>query len=119
MDIRTELKREYQQTPRPMGVYQIRNTLNGKVLVGVSLDLPGVLNRHRFELRRGSHRNTTLQAEWCEFGSAHFSFDILDELKPKEDSQQNFQEELALLEALWLDKLQPYGDRGYNREGKR
>ena len=87
--------------------------------MGVSLDLPGVLNRHRFQLRMGSHRNLTLQAEWHEFGSDHFSFEILDELKPQEDSPQNFQEELAILESLWLDKLQPYGDRGYNREGKK
>jgi hypothetical protein len=93
--------------------------VNNKILVGVAFDLPGILNRHRFQLNLGSHRNKMLQAEWREFGSAHFSFDILDELKPKEDTQQNYQEELAVLEALWLDKLQPYGERGYNEETKK
>ena len=32
------LKREYKETARPMGVYQIRNTVNGKVLLGTSTD---------------------------------------------------------------------------------
>lgn len=32
------LIREYKETRRPMGVYQVRNPVNGKVLVGVSVD---------------------------------------------------------------------------------
>ncbi len=39
------LTREYKESRRPMGVYQIRNTVNGKLLVGVSVDLPSILNR--------------------------------------------------------------------------
>ena len=115
----TELKNEYKQTKRPMGVYQIRNQVNGKVFIGRSLDLPGILNRHKFELTMGSHRNKALQGEWREFGAEKFLFEILDELKPaREGPHHDDQEDLAALEALWLDKLLPYGDRGYNAEGK-
>ena len=39
------LTREYKETQRPMGVYQVRNTVNGKVLIGTSVDLPAILNR--------------------------------------------------------------------------
>lgn len=119
MSNRSELKRKYKQTARPMGAYQIRNNLNGKVLVGVALDIPGVLNRHKFELNLGSHRNGSLQAEWREFGGDNFSFEILDELQPKEDQRDNYREELAALEAMWLDVLQPYDDRGYNQRKRR
>ena len=28
-------------------------------------------------------------------------------------------EDLKLLKSLWLEKLTPYGDRGYNREQRR
>ena len=42
-----ELKREYQQSPRPMGVYQIRNLVKDKVLLGSSLNLPGIFNRYK------------------------------------------------------------------------
>lgn len=111
-----ELKREYLQNHRPMGIYQIRNIVNDKVLIGASLNLPGILNRHKFQLKMGNHPNGALQAEWNEFGAESFAFEILDEITPKES--RDHREELAFLEELWLDKSQPYGDRGYNEKKK-
>jgi len=111
-----ELKREYLQNHRPMGVYQIRNMVNDKALIGASLDLPGIINRHKFQLKMGNHPNAALQAEWNEFGAENFAFEILDEITPQEG--RNNQEELTFLEELWLEKAQPYGDRGYNERKK-
>lgn len=113
-----ELKREYQQTPRQMGIWQIRNLGNEKVLVGAALNLPGIINRHQFALRAGSHPNRPLQADWNQYGAENFVFEILDELTPSEDPARNYREELAFLEDLWLDRLQPYADRGYNEHAK-
>lgn len=109
-----QLKKEYAQTPRVMGVFAIRNMVNDRVLVGVAADLAGIINRHKFELTMGNHRNKRLQEEWNEFGSSNFAFEILDEFRPGEDPQVDSREELAFLEQLWLDKLQPFGERGYN-----
>jgi len=39
-----------------MGVYQMRNIANEKVLIGAALDLPGVFNRHKFQLKMGSRK---------------------------------------------------------------
>ena len=50
---RKALVREYKETQRPMGVYCVRNTVNGKLLVGKSIDLPSILNRQRAQLRSG------------------------------------------------------------------
>src|SRR5215471_14640341 len=75
-DKKRELKREYKLNHRPMGVYQIRNVVNEKVLIGAALDLPGIFNRHRFQLKMGNHPNTALQAEWNEFGDENFAFEI-------------------------------------------
>jgi hypothetical protein len=111
-----ELKREYMLNHRPMGVFQIRNVVNDKVLIGAALDLPGILNRHKFQLKMGNHQNGALQAEWNEFGGENFAFEILDEITPKEG--RDHREELAFLEDLWLEKSQPYGDRGYNEKKK-
>jgi hypothetical protein len=111
-----ELKREYKLNHRPMGVYQLRNVVNEKVLIGAALDLPGILNRHKFQLKMGNHPNGALQAEWNEFGGESFAFEILDEITPKEG--RDHREELAFLEDLWLEKSQPYGDRGYNEKKK-
>ncbi|NIA30121.1 MAG: GIY-YIG nuclease family protein [Actinobacteria bacterium] len=112
------LKQDYKQRYRPMGVYQIRNIVNNKILLGASLNLAGILNRHKFELKMGNHRNKTLQAEWCEMGSENFVFVILDELELKEAPDYDYKEDLLFLEHYWLDKLKPFGDRGYNEKKK-
>jgi len=111
-----ELKREYLQNHRPVGVFQIRNIVNDKVLIGASLDLPGIFNRYKFQLKMGNHPNVRLQAEWNEFGAESFAFEILDEITPKEG--RDYREELVFLEELWLENSQPYGDRGYNEKKK-
>lgn len=112
------LKKEYQQSQTPMGVFQIRNMVNEKVFVGSALNLPGIFNRHKVELKMGSHKNKALQAEWNEFGADKFAFEILDELTPVSDPQHDYREDLTHLEDLWLEKLQPFGEQGYNEPKK-
>lgn len=112
------LKKEYQQGHTPMGVFQIRNMVNEKVFVGSALNLPGIFNRHRFELQMGGHKNLSLQSEWKEFGADKFAFEILDELAPVSDPLHDYREDLTHLEDLWLEKLKPYGEQGYNEPKK-
>lgn len=111
---RKALIREYKESRRPMGVYQIRNTANGKLLVGVSKDLPSILNRHRAALRMGGHMNRELQKDWAEFGPEAFEFEVLDTLTPPERPDYDPADDLRALEELWLDRLSPFGERGYN-----
>jgi hypothetical protein len=33
------------------------------------------------------------------------------------DPPRELDDELTLLEQIWLEKLEPYGDRGYNTKG--
>jgi hypothetical protein len=108
------LKREYKETTRPMGVYQIRNTVNGKVLIGTSTDLPSILNRRRGELRAGRHQNSALQKDLTELGADAFEVEILDTLPPSEQPDYDPADDLAALEGLWLEKLLPYGEKGYH-----
>lgn len=98
-----------------MGVYAIRNRANGKVFVGSSLNVNGALNRARFELTTGIHRTCpALVEDWGRHGADAFSFEVLDVLDPSEEPGSDPKEELKVLEALWLDRLRPYGDAGYN-----
>jgi hypothetical protein len=115
---RKDLKKEYKQNHPPMGVYQIHNLANNKVLVGVALNLPGILNSNRLQLKMGIHPNKVLQAEWHDYGSESFSFEVLDELKATEAEGYDYREDLAFLEELWVEKLEPYGERGYNERKK-
>lgn len=111
---RRELNREYTERVKPAGVYQVKNLVNGKVLLGSSLNLEGPLNRHKFMLKIGSHLNKDLQKDWDELGAEKFVFEILEQVQVKDAPNFNLKDELTLLEMIWLEKLQPFGERGYN-----
>ena len=118
MKTRKDINREYMERVKPAGVYQVKNTVNGRVLLGSSLNLEGPLNRHKFMLKIGSHTNKQLQKDWDELGPEKFLFEILEEVKVKDDPNFNLKDELSLLELIWLEKLQPVGERGYNLNEK-
>jgi group I intron endonuclease len=111
---RKDIHREYKERVKPSGVFQVKNTTNGKVLLGSSLNLEGSLNKHRFMLKIGSHTNKALQKDWNEFGPDNFIFEILEEVKVLDNPNFNLQDELTLLEQIWFEKLQPVGEHGYN-----
>lgn len=115
---RKKLILEYKQTPRPMGVYQIRNTTNGKILINGSMNLPGSFNGQRFQLINQAHRNKELQEDWNSYGPDSFTFDILETINPDKIAQEDWRKSVSELETKWLTKLQPYGDKGYNKPKK-
>ena len=110
------LKKEYLSRRRAMGVFLIRNMVNDKVFVAVGLDLLGIINSHQYQLKMGVHRNRRLQSDWNEFGSESFAFEILDQLEPRADASDDGRQDLLFLEELWLEKLLPFGTRGYNKQ---
>ena len=110
-----ELIREYKETPRPMGVFQIKNNISGKVFLLKALDIPGIMNRHQLELTRGMHRNQALQKDWDQWGADVFSFDVLATLKPEEFLPEQWPKAVEALLEEWLEKLQPYDEKGYNK----
>ncbi len=109
---------EYKLSHRPMGVFQIRNTTNDKVFVDSSVNIPGKINRHKFALNMGSHASKPLQADWNELGEACFEFETVEPVEPRDDAKYNYSADLETLEDLWLEKLEPYGDTGYNTRKK-
>ncbi len=114
MDKRAK-KREYKETPRIMSVCQIKNNTNGKVLIGSSINLPAMLNRFRAELKMGRCRNSTLQDDWNRYGPEAFEFVALETLKPKNEPGYDPAEDLHILDELWIEKLTPFSDKGYNK----
>jgi hypothetical protein len=111
---RKQLKKKYQQSNVPMGVFLIRNIVNDKVFLAAGLDLQGIINRHKFQLTTGSHPNKSLQADWSKLGNQNFAFEILEEFSPPDLNQIDEAKELAFMEKLWVEKLQPFAERGYN-----
>jgi group I intron endonuclease len=110
-----ELIKKYKQTIQPMGVYQIKNNRNGKLYIGSAKNLLGKINSHKFQLKNNLHTNQEIQKDFNEIGEEGFSFDILDSLEPREDLNYDYTEELKTLEAMWIEKLQPFNEKGYNK----
>jgi len=115
MDRKKELKQLYKEMKTEAGVYQIRNTKNQKVFVVATPNIKTMQGRS-LELKAGGHKNKQLQDEWNQFGEEAFVFEVLEILEEKEDGFFDKAAELKKLEEKWLKKLQPYGDRGYNRQ---
>jgi group I intron endonuclease len=116
MNNKKTIKDQYKQAVQPMGIYQIKNLANGKIFIGTSKNLPGKINSHRFQLKMGSHMNKVLQAEFTNFGEKNFSFEVLDNLDPQDDPAYDYSLDLEVLEKMWLEKLQPFGERGYHKK---
>ena len=108
-----ELMQAYKAAPTYYGVIQITNRQNGKIFIDT---VPNIKNRWFFyqtNLNKNFYRNTPLQRDWNELGSDQFSFQIL--WKKENDDVMNMHDELKQLKREWLLKLQPFGERGYNK----
>ena len=110
-----ELKRDYREMKQEGGVYQIRNTVNNKILVLATPNLKTV-NGKLMQLRTGSYLNAELQEEWNRYGAGSFVVEILEAIDQKDEK---FADKLEKIEKKWLEKLNPFGDRGYNAPGRR
>ena len=102
---RKEQLRAYKEAPRAMGVYLVRNTAGGTAFIGSSVNIPGMLNRQRFQLEMGGHSNRALQAQWDQVGADAFLFEALDTLEPPTDPDYDPADDLAMLEDMWLERL--------------
>lgn len=89
------------------GVYQIRNTVTGKVYVGSSVDMQSRWDQHRAGLRRGNHHSSHLQHAWKKYGEGAFEFVVIAEIENVEG--------LLDVEQKWIDALNAAdGNHGYN-----
>lgn len=109
-----ELRAAYKATSFKAGVFQIRNTVTGKIFVGSSTNLDAIWNRIKVELKFGGHRNSQLQQDWNSIGEDHFAFEIISELELGEDTKKDLGKEVKKLEEMFIEELQPFGDKGYN-----
>jgi len=117
MPDKSTLKRAYRDTPTRAGVYLIRHRPTQRRVVAGSLNVEGALNRHRFELSSGSHRNRQLQSDWRHDGAEAFDIEILDRVRVREVEGWNERDELAALVALWRDELAADGAADYGLQG--
>ena len=114
---RKALKRQYLESHRPAGVFRVRNRVDDRSYVASSVNLPASFNKLRMQLDTGSFLMLPeLQRDWKRLGGDAFDFEVLEELEPPDAPEWDPREDLAALEALWLEQLEPWGERGYNRK---
>jgi len=110
---RKELLEAYKEIKTYMGIVQITNKANGKIYLD---SFPNLKNRWltlQMQLDMGRFANAQLQKDWKELGSDMFAYEVLEEKKA--DDVADVRWELKQMEKRWLEKLQPYGDRGYHK----
>jgi hypothetical protein len=107
-DRRRELGEVYRLRITEAGVYMLRNTVTGKILIASSRDLAGV--RNKVELGRSARSASVLDhrmaADARVHGMASIELVVLDliDLRP-EMTLAEVTADLASLEALWREKL--------------
>ncbi len=75
-------------------------------LLDHAANLQAKQNLFDFMVSSGSCSEYKLKKDWGEFGSQAFTFDVLETLeKKKEQTQQEFEDDLKILEQIWIDKL--------------
>jgi len=102
MSRQRDLKAAYKREARPMGLYAVRNTRTATAYIGAAVDLDGILNRNRFELKMGGHTNKALAADLKAHGLDAFAFEVVDRLEPREG--QDDRAELDMLLKMRLEE---------------
>ncbi|CAG7654862.1 GIY-YIG nuclease family protein [Paenibacillus allorhizosphaerae] len=110
---RKELLEEYKQMKTYMGVIKITNKVNGKTYIDSYPNLKNKWLTIAAQLDMGRFANAQLQKDWKEFGSEAFSYEELERKEANEVIDMRW--ELKQIVKPWLEKLQPYGDNGYNK----
>ena len=91
-----------------VGIYMIVNIKNNKVYIGQSRNIMKRISRHRCDLRRGSHKNKTLQQDFDMYGIDNFIFEALCECPLSQ---------LNTLEQYYMICFESYSiEFGYNRQ---
>jgi len=61
-------------------IYQITNMANGKYYIGSAESFARREWQHKYDLKRGAHKNPRLQAAWNKYGADVFVFEMLEEI---------------------------------------
>lgn len=111
---RNQRKLEYKQQSKRIGAFQIRNLVNQKVFIRTNRDVDSMINRYKFTLNHGVEDNKELQADWNEYGSEQFAFEILELIKDEGQTTQEINKQLEEMEARLFQELDP--SRMYQRK---
>lgn len=68
-----------------MGVYAIKNKINGMQYIGKAFDINKRRYQHFLKLKKGTHENQKLQFDFIKYGEDNFEFIVIEKTATKED----------------------------------
>ena len=106
---RREAAAAYKARLQQGGVFQIRNTGNGRILLRRTTDLRGSRNRFQFAQMTGSCTDYALQAEWGPGRKRVCILEVLEELEQKEtQTEAEFKAAVEACYEHWQEKAGGY-----------
>lgn len=115
---RKELIKNYKEIAPRMGVFCIKNLSNGKVFLASSKNLHGIIDSHKIRLNNNMYFNTELQNDWNALGEKSFKMEILEELKSETKTLKELEDDLEIIEAIWVENFSPLNEKTYNKSEK-
>ncbi|MDR0513816.1 MAG: GIY-YIG nuclease family protein [Coriobacteriaceae bacterium] len=110
---RKELRNAFEQIKTFYGVVKVTNTRNGKFFI---TSFTNIKNKEGYlwaQLDDGRHPNAALQADWRTFGADAFAYEVLESHDAADVGNVAF--EAKQLEKHYLEALEPFGEKGYNK----
>src|SRR5260221_2122693 len=92
--------------PATSGIYRIVHVATGRMYIGSAVNLQKRWREHRHYLSHKTHPNQKLQRAWDKYGSDTFIYEVIELVL--------FPDLLTAREQFWFDKLQPFGNKGFN-----
>lgn len=90
-----------------VGIYAIKNKINNKFYIGISIDIKRRWLTHVRDFNKQQHYNEYLQNAWHKYGGENFEFIILEQLENIDNHLLNEKEK------FWIENYNSYND-GYN-----
>lgn len=99
---------------RVAGIYKITNITNNQVYIGESLNIEERWEKHKKNLKDGTHHSYKLQNDYNKFGEDNFTYEIIEEL----DKEYNTALQNLILLAYEDKYIKQYDsiENGYNCE---
>lgn len=92
--------------PTTAGIYKITCVTTQMFYIGSTSNLRQRHYNHSRDLLRNEHSNSKLQRAFNKYGCETFTFEIIEFVL--------FPELLTMREQYWLDKLEPWDEKGFN-----
>jgi hypothetical protein len=106
MSDRRTLSKSYKERRMVGGVYLIRNTRNGRYILGHALDLASARNRFQFAVSTNAAVDMRVRTDWAACGPDAFAFEVLEE-QGQDQTRAQFTDDLVVLEDLRRADLDP------------